>query len=174
MAIVAERDGERVLSADCDEDLRWRHVHLPARDPLGAHVAMFETSGTRRILQQRRTIDIGAIVEAPRQLRDMRVRWQRVQREIERAVASSGPGERADVRAAPDLAADQSLSRGELIGTGDRPDGDADRRREIALRREAVAGTQPAGSDVIRQGVHDLPVCWSLVRVDLAAAILSS
>ena len=76
---------------------------------------MLRAAGMWRVFEQRRTIDVSADLETSRQFRDMRMRWQRVQREIERHRIVR-PGERAHVCATADLAADQSLASGKLIG----------------------------------------------------------
>ena len=86
-----QRDHQRMLRADGHEDLGRQDPHLPATDPVGARGAMLRAAGMWRVFEQRRTVDVSADLEASRQFRDMRMRWQRVQRRSG-GIASSDPG----------------------------------------------------------------------------------
>ena len=124
------------------------------------------TTGARRIVEQRRAVRVGANLQSSGELRDMRVRRQRVQRQVkQRRIVRSR--ERTHVGAAADLATDQPAARCKLIRPGDRAHRDANRRGEVALRRKTVAGSQVTLQNVPAQRFDDLQIRWPPVGVDL-------
>ena len=149
-----------MLRANRDQHLRGRDVDAAASDPRRAGLAMIEPPAARRIVEQRRTRRQRGI-ESRREFREVRVRRQRVQREVEQVVrrlARQGLNERA----APHLAGDQAAPGGDLVGASDGANGEAERVREVPLWRQPVTWSQGSGLDVPVDGVRNLLIDWAV------------
>ena len=143
-----------MLRTDGDQHLRRRHVHAAARNPFRARLAVIVVTTARWIFEKRRAARAERRIESRRQFRQIRVRRDRVEGEIEQAVAVLCSRRHEHVGPAADFPRHEPAPGRGLIGARHRAERHRERIGEVALWREPVAWLQPSGLDVAADGVR--------------------
>jgi len=129
-------------------------VHAATRNPLRARLAVIVVTTAGRIFEKRRAARAERRIEPRRQFRQVRMRRDRVEGEIEESVAVLCSWRHEHVGPAPDFPCHEAAPGRGLVGACHRAQRHRERIGEVALWRQPVAWLKPSGLDVAPDGIR--------------------